>query len=543
MNQEQRIAELEAQVAELTRRLEAVESKERMKHDFTHKKQREEIVSILPPPEKEPVDWETLLGRVWLPRVFVMVLLIGIVWAFKASIDRGYLTESVRVALGFILAGAFVFLGRRQMVRKHAALGQVLLSGAVCASVLSTFAMHMLYGFIPAVPAFVLNVMWIAGGVWLSLRYESQALAVLSSLAGVLIPFLVESKEPSALFFTAYEVVLYVTFLYVAIKKQYSTLYYSSAILLQLVLTIFWIISDVEGAHVLALGSMVQHVCLLIFMIRSPRCSLSYYGMLLATFGLTTRWMKIGLSDLEVEGALLAFTVGYAVLAYQQYGRSKEKAAVAASIASFALTAYIMEAWDAESESLLLILDGTLALYVAVMLQSKWQRITGILIYLFGTWVIVWEPINELFSLEMLSWLVLLGTGAWLYRLYRRDVPVFVGRVVQVAGLMYAGLLLLFVTEVTDVVMRDFTYEIQRLAVSGVWALYAVAGLVYGARKEKQDIRRLGLALLIVTLLKAVFLDVPSLSLLVRAVLFIGLGAVGLLMSRLFYSSASEKKE
>lgn len=544
MNQEKRIAELEAQVAELTRRLEAVEAKERsMKHDFKYKKQQEESISIVPSTEKEPVDWETLLGRVWLPRVFVMVLLIGIVWAFKASIDRGYLTEPVRVALGFALSGVLLFLGRRQMMQHRAALGQVLLGGAACGCVLSTFAMHMLYGFIPATPAFGLNVMWIIGGVWLAVRYESQALAVLSSLVGVLIPSLVESEAPSVVFFTAYETVLYVTFLYLAMKKQYRILYYSSAILLQVALTVFWLASDAESASVLAFGSMVQHVCLLIFMLRSARFPLLYYGMLLATFGLTVRWIEIGLSELAVEGTLLAFTVGYAVLAYQQYGRSKEKTAAATSIASFALTVYIMEAWNAESESLLLILDGTLALYVAVVLQSKWQQITGMLIYFLGAVAIVLELITELFSLGVLNWLVLLGTGAWLYRLYRRNVPGFAGRVVQVAGFMYAGLLLVFVTEITDVLMQDFTYELQRLAVSGVWALYAVVGLMYGTKKKQREMRRLGLVLLIVTLLKSVFLDVPSLSLLVRAVLFIGLGVVGLLMSRLFYSSASEKKE
>ncbi|MDL5039863.1 hypothetical protein [Heyndrickxia coagulans] len=43
----------------------------------------------------EPVDWEYRLGRVWLPRIFIFVLLLGIIFAFTIVAIAG--TELIRV--------------------------------------------------------------------------------------------------------------------------------------------------------------------------------------------------------------------------------------------------------------------------------------------------------------------------------------------------------------------------------------------------------------------------------------------------------------
>ncbi|MEI0737776.1 hypothetical protein VQ056_15745 [Paenibacillus sp. JTLBN-2024] len=83
----------------------------------------------VPREPKPPKDWEHLIARVWLPRVFIVVLLLGVLWGFTAVVKAGYLTEPVRCLLGVVAAAVMYWLGERQLRSKREALGQVLLGG------------------------------------------------------------------------------------------------------------------------------------------------------------------------------------------------------------------------------------------------------------------------------------------------------------------------------------------------------------------------------------------------------------------------------
>jgi uncharacterized membrane protein len=73
------------------------------------------------------------------------------------------------------------------------------------------------------------------------------------------------------------------------------------------------------------------------------------------------------------------------------------------------------------------------------------------------------------------------------------------------------------------------------MTLSFAWALYAAAGVVFGVVKGKKNIRLVGIILLLLTLCKIVLVDLQFVTIIVRTVLFIGLGTIGLLVSRLFY--------
>jgi uncharacterized membrane protein len=79
----------------------------------------------------EAVDWERVIGQVWLPRVFILVLLLGVLWAFKAASDVGFITDAVKCILGFLSSAALIAGGEWQIRKGRAALGQVLLGGAM----------------------------------------------------------------------------------------------------------------------------------------------------------------------------------------------------------------------------------------------------------------------------------------------------------------------------------------------------------------------------------------------------------------------------
>ncbi|PDZ93746.1 hypothetical protein CON36_37555, partial [Bacillus cereus] len=102
---ERRVEELEKEVVFLKKRVfgtEAIKEEPAIPQTTNNKPSMEQkptgvnvpLDSVIastkkPVPKKEEVDWEKLLGQVWLPRVFIFVLILGILWGFKAAVDSG----------------------------------------------------------------------------------------------------------------------------------------------------------------------------------------------------------------------------------------------------------------------------------------------------------------------------------------------------------------------------------------------------------------------------------------------------------------------
>ena len=185
------------------------------------------VFATRPEPTKELVDWEHLIGRVWLPRIFIFVLLIGILWGFKAAVDYGIVTDPIKVIAGLMVGFVLIWIGEKQINEHRVALGQVLLGGSVVILLLSTVAGHLWYGLIPPLLAFVLNVVWTVLGIFLSKRHHSQPIAVVAALGGFLTPFLVNGDVNNDWYFVIYMTMLYGSLLYFAIMNKFRVFFSS----------------------------------------------------------------------------------------------------------------------------------------------------------------------------------------------------------------------------------------------------------------------------------------------------------------------------
>jgi len=190
---EKRVEELRKEAYELKRQIQLMK-KESIHKEHSHNKLQTDISkqtknnnNII----KESIDWEKQIGQVWLPRIFIFVFLLGVIWAFKAASDYGLINNQVKISIGYISAFLLLLLGNLQMKRKRSALGQVLLGGSVVLLLIVTFAMHTLYELIHVLPALLLNILWVILGIFLANRFKSQPLAVLTAVGGYLIPFLI----------------------------------------------------------------------------------------------------------------------------------------------------------------------------------------------------------------------------------------------------------------------------------------------------------------------------------------------------------------
>ncbi len=546
--------------------------------------------------KKASVDWEHLIGRVWLPRIFIFVLLMGLIWGFKVAVDYGVLTEPVRVALGFGVAIGLYFLGERQLKQARQSLGKSLLTGAIGILILTTFAMNVLYSMVPTMIAFSLNIIWVVLGLFLAHRHRSQVMAILMAFIGYLIPFLVAG---SGNIFVAvlYEFIFYAVLVYYSINREFKRLFYIASILLHLVYLVFLMLTFMYDQYVLkgmALGAIVQHAIIFYSVYRSKFNKLFPIPLLFTSFIVTTFWVKLGTLQDDHLYVLYLFVVslGYAFVVKKKKDQ-KDFISVALSIATFGAFLLLLQIFKDDGNALLasFLIEGVFALYLGFRFKAVFQQVIGGFVYFIGTVMILFTFIEELISVETLMWLLfiltlygliylaktfykenqsvqIIMTFAAIYGhiLFYIQLPTYeallslecfaafviilsLGGVyvwtkegykgIKAVYLIIIGINVLiqlaFITDLVRLLSAHLSDNITMMLISFSWALYATISVIVGVVYNKKEIRLFGIALLILTLFKLILVDLQYVTIVVRAILFIGLGVIGIVLSRLLY--------
>lgn len=545
MNEQTRIDQLEKRIQQLEQEVRLLKGEKN--HEWnTEYKQSTIIQNDSDKTEfadKEPVDWEHVLGKVWLPRIFIFVLIIGVVWGFKATFDRGFITEPVRVALGYFIACGFVILGELQIRKKRERLGQVLLAGSIILFMLSTFAAHVLYGYFPFVLAAVLNLFWIAGGVFFAHRHRSQALAVLSSAGGVFIPFLLESTGLNTGLFVTYEVLLYGAFLYYGMRNQYTILHYVSFWLLHIAFIASLVFNPISELDAFSYGAMVQHMFLFVlFMgnkLNHPTQTISSFSSFLLMAG----WIALGITEWQQQWYYLGFAGLYGAGAVWYLSKDKDRFALSAGIATFAFMFAVMEIFQSDTMPVLLLIEGAIALWIGFRFSIHFQTILALFPYGFGLFLTLTEPIEQVLSWPTLSWTVMVGSLLFVTHAMKRYNAF--QKTDLLKGLFYANILLplIWLTQISYAATKEWDLNVQHLFSSLAWSIYAVGFIAYGIIKQEKPFRLTGISLLFATLVKVIGVDLSDISLEFRALLFTILGATGLGVSRMIYVKEKQSKK
>lgn len=125
----------------------------------------------------------------WLGRAGLVLLFLGLVYLFQYSIEQGWITPVVRVAIGLSIASALLALGSRLGPARRS-FAQILLAGAVAAYYVSGWAAFDLYALVGHTVALLYMTGVMALALSLSLRKEQPALASLGAAGGFATPLL-----------------------------------------------------------------------------------------------------------------------------------------------------------------------------------------------------------------------------------------------------------------------------------------------------------------------------------------------------------------
>lgn len=125
----------------------------------------------------------------WLNAVGIGLLLFGLAFLFKYSIDQGWLVPSVRVAFGAAM-GAVLLIGGLRVYAERRRLRQILLGGSSAVFYGTVFAAYQLYGLLAYPLGFGAMVTITVGAIGLALLEDEAVLAVVGTAGGLGTPFL-----------------------------------------------------------------------------------------------------------------------------------------------------------------------------------------------------------------------------------------------------------------------------------------------------------------------------------------------------------------
>ncbi|MBU1668682.1 DUF2339 domain-containing protein [bacterium] len=149
---------------------------------------------------------------------------------------------------------------------------------------------------------------------------------------------------------------------------------------------------------------------------------------------------------------------------------------------------------------------------------------------------------NTLISL--LNFLVFMAVAGFIYSIAFKDSRTHIAQYQLRDVMLGAGVGLLFIFLNVEIyhIVKFYSPEATKFAMTLLWIIFGIVLFVYGIMKEVNIAKPVGTVLIFLAILKAFFVDLANLDSIYRIVLFLILGAILFGLSY-FYQSKQEKKQ
>lgn len=660
MSLEQRVAQLEQEVKELREQMRTIEqqSSEQVPRSAWQPPQREtepetpvrEMLAVQKRPKR---SLEELLAS-WLPKVFMVILLLGVVWGLKVMSDYGFFGDTMKIVSAYALSLAMIAVAYWKREVWSAAAVDSLFGGGFIVGILATAAGAILYDVLSQMTALVIALCYIAYGVAISYVRKNEVLTSFVFFTSLLLPYLLDYMNMSKPVIFTYVVIMFAVMQLVIVKYAQWVALFIGFSLSMWTLTYFTWMEDVKVSwSMLIIVLVMVAVMTQLFTRNVPARFIRLllfisYGLSIFTLAMEEQLIAmIALSAalivavlyvwrIEQKGADVLLPLAVASLSCTFIVATSEDtillfvlpaiivsatviswrfrlklAAVVLSIAAFFISIIVYMTLANEPQSVMYHMQYVLLLvyvalcYMLVMKAPMRHKVGNVelevkdivsmlfialffgysdvidkavglsaqdhvafyimsalyvaVLFMPKEWLgqftqysmtLVWL----LFSLNFLSptWFADDGTihavtqllitailGVMLLLVIRRDAwSIFskAARLIVIVGymyMMYVG----FVNQLfqIDVVSNSVRMMLHTIMLFGVAAVY----MTFSQRYELRVLMNLGIALLAIALLKLLIVDLVMINIVIRAVLFMLIGAVGFYLSTLLRKKPS----
>lgn len=140
------------------------------------------------------VSMEFAVASQWLLRVGIVILVVGIGFFVKYSIDKELITPFGRVAMAAIAGLALLITGTRLLKGRYRIMGQGLMGGGIATLYFSVYAAEHLHNLIETTPAFALMACVTALAGFIAVRFNSMLVAILGIIGGYGTPVMLPTE-------------------------------------------------------------------------------------------------------------------------------------------------------------------------------------------------------------------------------------------------------------------------------------------------------------------------------------------------------------
>jgi uncharacterized membrane protein len=159
-------------------------------------------------PQRSSEDLEGTIGKLWLNRIGIVAILIGVAYFLKYAIDSGWLNPSTRVVIGLIAGIGIVVWSEAFRSKGSVAFSYSLKAVGIGILYLSLWASSQYFHLVPASVVFVAMILVTASTITLALTQDAEILAVYAMIGGFSTPALVSTGENHEIVLFSYVLLL-----------------------------------------------------------------------------------------------------------------------------------------------------------------------------------------------------------------------------------------------------------------------------------------------------------------------------------------------
>src|SRR5215471_16179168 len=180
---------------------------------------------------------ERKIGQVWLNRIGIVAVLIGVSFFLKWAFDNNLIGPGGRVAIGLLAGIAVVVWSERFRGKGYIPFSYSLKAVGIGTLYLSLWGAFQVYNLIPASVAFLAMAVVTAATITMALAQNAELLASFALVGGFTTPVLVSTGQNHEVALFSYVAILDLAVLVIAIQKPWRRLLWGSFIGTQI---LFW---------------------------------------------------------------------------------------------------------------------------------------------------------------------------------------------------------------------------------------------------------------------------------------------------------------
>jgi len=498
-----------------------------------------------------------ILKENWLYWIGIGLLLLGVIFLFNYSIEQGWLIPPIRSAFGLLLGGTLFWLGFTRFAGDK--IRPFLMGAGIGAFYITGFATFQLYSFLtyPVAFSFMIAVTILSFGT--SIRQNSATLALIGTLGGLATPFMLYRGDGSLLALMIYSGTIMTGAAAIYLYKQWGSLLWSKFIGGSLVLFVALVQGVLDVPDPLftdrwilqsSLIYMVGLVWLLPVVKELKNAPMDVFQSSDDPRAGTEKVRRRESPHIQALALLIpvlavqythgVWDLGDVSLGFLAMFGAAVTAAICFPLRRVGLremsTTHMFSALILFTQAMFLFFEGNMLLIViileAIALRYAATRFSGQILSLGSHLLVVlaWlmmgielmfaaTPVTPIFNTAALTELfILISTGL--------IIPVYL-KVRTLADfyklIAHIGVLIWMAKELTIL-------ENGQMITSIAWGIYSVFILVSGFWYKQSKLRTVGMITLLIVVGKLFFVDLSQTSALLRIPLFMGFGALLLLI-------------